>query len=272
MDIAHILAFIIAIVNALVAILAWFAKIRWSNEFARAKDETIKAKEAMVEVKDAQLQAMIMEKDEVIRAKDEQIKMLEREVHSLQELTPMKIREYFLSVRQQIEEYNDLLKGELEEANREIEKKNDEIALLQTMDTQKTKDIQELEEERDRISSAASSLEIEIENLWDKYESDDVIVWKMPGIDKSTFIRTDAIYKELSGTLTKGVSKEYSDLFKSLSESFLVARPTDDIMKSILSRFTSEPPQTPEKNNTIAKEENEDTTSNTDDEDSGEAN
>jgi hypothetical protein len=69
-----------AAASAIAAILAWIAKILWSREYASAKDETIKAKDA-------------------------QIQLLEREIVSLKEMTPMKIREYFLSVREQLEEY-----------------------------------------------------------------------------------------------------------------------------------------------------------------------
>lgn len=93
MDIA---SSIITIGSLIVAILAWLAKIRWSKEFEKAKDETIKAKEA-------------------------QIIALEREVKSLQNMTPMKLREYFNSVKEQLEEYNTNLKQQLEQANLEIE-------------------------------------------------------------------------------------------------------------------------------------------------------
>ncbi len=72
------------IINALItlsaivaAILAWVAKIRWAKEYAAAKDETIKAKEAQMEV-------------------------LKERIIGLQDLTPPKVREYFLSMREQL--------------------------------------------------------------------------------------------------------------------------------------------------------------------------
>jgi len=84
-----IISAIITIGSLIAAILAWVAKLKWSKEFEKAKDETIKAKEA-------------------------QITALEREVKSLQDMTPMKLREYFDSVKLQLEEYNEELQKQLD--------------------------------------------------------------------------------------------------------------------------------------------------------------
>ncbi len=46
------------------------------------------------------------------------------------ELTPEKLREYFVSVKQQLEEYNDLLDSKLKKANRVISFKEEQIAQL----------------------------------------------------------------------------------------------------------------------------------------------
>lgn len=92
----------ITIGSLLVATLAWVAKIRWSKEFISAKDE-------------------------ILKSKDEQIKILEREIASLREMTPMKLREYFLSVKQQLEEYNAALQLRLQELEEELEEKRIQI-------------------------------------------------------------------------------------------------------------------------------------------------
>ena len=84
-----IVSSVITIGSLIAAILAWIAKLKWSKEFEKAKDETIKAKEA-------------------------QISALEREIKSLQDMTPMKLREYFNSVKEQLEEYNEELRKQLE--------------------------------------------------------------------------------------------------------------------------------------------------------------
>jgi predicted nucleic acid-binding Zn-ribbon protein len=94
-----------ALASALAAVLAWAAKLWWAKEYSAAKDE-------------------------IIKAKDAQIETLKNEIQNLRELTPMKIREYFLSVKEQLEEYNDKLQGELKTAYEEIEKKDSEISQL----------------------------------------------------------------------------------------------------------------------------------------------
>jgi hypothetical protein len=91
-----------ALASSLAAMLAWASKLWWAKEYAAAKDETIHAKEA-------------------------QIELLKTEVQNLRELTPMKLREYFLSVKEQLEEYNDKLREELEADRKEIQKKESEL-------------------------------------------------------------------------------------------------------------------------------------------------
>ena len=220
MDTTQILEAITSLAGVLAAILAWVAKIRWSNEFAKAKDETIKAKEALVEVKDTQLQTLIMNKDEVIRAKEEQITALKIENQSLKELTPMKVREYFLSVRQQIEEYNDLLKSQLEDAKQNIENKNTEIDNLMTEGSQKTQEIKQLVQERNQISEMVAPMQAEITKMRQKYESEDVIIYRLPRIDMSSIIQIDGLYKQLLEVQTKSISTHYSNLFTGILKSY----------------------------------------------------
>jgi HD-GYP domain-containing protein (c-di-GMP phosphodiesterase class II) len=106
MDITTVISLITALLSSIVAILAWIAKIRWSKEFSDAKDE-------------------------IIRAKESQITSLENEVRFLHELSPMKIREYFLSVRSQLEEIIDDKEIQLSKFKDELKVKEDELAQLQ---------------------------------------------------------------------------------------------------------------------------------------------
>lgn len=96
-----------SLLSAGAAVLAWLAKLRWSEEFAAAKDETIKAKEA-------QIAGLRDQFTETIRAKDALIE-------GLKDLSSMKVREYFVSMKQSLEEYNDKLKADLAEAQGENE-------------------------------------------------------------------------------------------------------------------------------------------------------
>ena len=93
---------IAALASSVAAVLAWASKLWWAKEYASAKNETIRAKEA-------------------------QIELLKTELENLRQLTPMKLREYFLSVKEQLEEYNDHLRQELATAYEDIKRKDDEI-------------------------------------------------------------------------------------------------------------------------------------------------
>ncbi|SRR6266404_3233068 len=95
-----------ALASAVAALLAWLAKLRWAKEYAVAKDETIKAKQAEIERLLHEVQSVRELTNDVIKAKDIQIQLLS-------DLTPMKIREYFLSVRTQLEEYIENLKSQI---------------------------------------------------------------------------------------------------------------------------------------------------------------
>src|ERR1051325_1710512 len=119
-----------ALASALAAVLAWAAKLWWAKEYSAAKDETIKAKEAQIASLKAEIDSIQLLCGETAKAKDAQIETLKNEIQNLRELTPMKIREYFLSVKGQLEEYNDKLQEELKTAYDEIEKKDSEISHL----------------------------------------------------------------------------------------------------------------------------------------------
>lgn len=105
MDWSIILSLITSLVSAIAAVLAWIAKLRWSKEYAAAKDEVIRAKEA-------------------------QIELLKAEIQTLRELSPVKIREYFVSVKTQLEEYIDLQKSQIKDAESALSQKEAQIAQL----------------------------------------------------------------------------------------------------------------------------------------------
>lgn len=96
----------ITLLSLLAAILAWLAKLRWSKEYAAAKDETI-------------------------RAKDAQIDALKQQIENLKDLTPDKLREYFESTRTSLEEYIEKLKMQLSEAKDKTSQKSQQITNLE---------------------------------------------------------------------------------------------------------------------------------------------
>jgi hypothetical protein len=81
--------------------LAWAAKLRWSAEYKDAKEAQVKSLE------------------ETIKSKDAHIALLEKEIQNLRELTPMKMREYLVTTKQTLEEYNNSLLKKIEELREE---------------------------------------------------------------------------------------------------------------------------------------------------------
>jgi chromosome segregation ATPase len=142
---------IAAVLSAWAACLAWAAKLRWSSDFAAAKDETIRSK-------DTQIQMLQRSKDEMIQAKDAQLHTLQLQLDSLRELTPMKIREYFISMKERLEEFNDSLKRQLLEAARLIAQKQEEIHTLQATGTSQKAKIEKLEREKTVLEQRTAEL------------------------------------------------------------------------------------------------------------------
>jgi chromosome segregation ATPase len=135
------LQFTATALSALAAALAWAAKLWWSKEYAAAKDETIKAKDAEVKAKEALIQT------------------LEREIETFREFTPMKIREYFLSVTAQLNEYNDSLEVQVEKFRDEIAVKDSRIGELSEAGAQFQNDVNRLLVEKDDLERKVKILE-----------------------------------------------------------------------------------------------------------------
>lgn len=101
----------------------------------------------------------------MVRAKEEQIKLLEKEVNNLRELTPMKIREYFLSVREQLEEYVEILQEDLRAARREVSKKEEQIGRLQNEGESHQAEVEDLRRDKERIEAASAHLQTQLREL-----------------------------------------------------------------------------------------------------------
>lgn len=117
MDIENILPLIVSILSTVAAILAWVAKLRWSDEFIQAKSAIIEAKEA-------------------------QIKSLENEVRFLREISSPKLHEYFTSVKSQLEQYLDAKDVQLSQTKQELQIKESEIVKLQELWGQQNSNIE----------------------------------------------------------------------------------------------------------------------------------
>jgi predicted RNase H-like nuclease (RuvC/YqgF family) len=177
---------IAAIASGLAAVLAWVAKIRWSNEFAAAKDETIRAKEA-------------------------QIEFLEREIKGLQEMTPMKIREYFMSVKEQLEEYIDELNTKINELNGELLNKDGLIAELRESESENVEMIERLSHERNEMAELILGFESDLATVINVNTTSGEIISSVAefdrefsGVPKSLFVQTgDSVrVSDIPGTVT----------------------------------------------------------------------
>lgn len=121
-----------ALASALATALAWFAKLQWSKEFREAKDE-------------------------IIRAKDAHIARLESELQLLRELTPMKMREYLLTIKTTLSEYNDELKENLDRARAEIEEKDQELTRLLSSGEAHSREVELLREKKAELEEERAS-------------------------------------------------------------------------------------------------------------------
>lgn len=234
MDLSQLIPLIASLASAVAAVLAWVAKIRWADEYSKAKDETIKAKDTLIAVKDAQLQTLITNKDEIIKAKDEQIKVLETEIRSLNELTPMKIREYFLSVREQMEEYNGLLKNQLDEAHEELNNKKKEIETLKQEGEKSYGEIEKLEAERQSIANAAKTLEDQLSTLRKKYERQNAVYISIPKIDTEVYENISNSYKKLAEAMSKDYAQDVAKISRFILESSKFTEQQQEIARQLI--------------------------------------
>jgi prefoldin subunit 5 len=162
-----------ALASAFAAVLAWAAKLWWAKEFSSAKDEIIKAKDAQIERLKGEIDSVRGYTGDIVKAKDTQIESLKNEIQSIKEMTPMKIREYFHSVKEQLEEYIDKLKRQLDEANKQIEEKSEEINALHALEERKKEnvidieyvDVDELVTEKQELEEKALSIKDAIQQL-----------------------------------------------------------------------------------------------------------
>jgi chromosome segregation ATPase len=148
------LQIIAAIISGLAAILAWVAKIRWADEYSKAKEE-------------------------VIRAKDIQIDTFQREIQSLKNLTPMKVQEYFNSVKAQLGGYIEFLKSNLEKAVVENDELGIQIESYQSMGESYEYEISRLIEDKRRLEDQILEMKRVLESLQIEYYSANDITEKM---------------------------------------------------------------------------------------------
>ena len=139
---AEYLDAIAIIISSTAAVLAWIAKLKWSKEFADAKNA-------------------------VIASKDAQIETLKLELDNLRQLSPPKLREYYVSMKQQLEEYNEMLQTKLSHARSEADTKTEQIESLQRKGEVQSSLLSSLQRKRDELQREAELSQAKIEALSD---------------------------------------------------------------------------------------------------------
>jgi chromosome segregation ATPase len=147
-----------------------------------AKDETIKAKDAQIEAlrnaqdetiraKDAQIEALRDAADESIRAKDAQIAAVESQIEFYRDLTPMKLRECFVSTREQLEEQIDLLAQKLQDSQATIAEKDAEIVRFRVEGEAQAAEIESLETELKYLKTTQAQIISDLQELHEAEEA-----------------------------------------------------------------------------------------------------
>jgi hypothetical protein len=173
----EIFAWIAAVLSAAASVLAWAARLFWGKEFAAAKDETIRAKEAQLATK-----------DENIKAKEAQIAALTDRLKEEKELNPMKIREYFVSVKQQLEEYIERLKGDLTKAQGQLSTLQVEIEGERSRSAGRQDQIKKLDVEKTRLQRLTLSLQNQVDGLQVKRSESAGVIFNFDSLSKPLIV------------------------------------------------------------------------------------
>jgi chromosome segregation ATPase len=145
MQISDWIAAAAALFSAVAAVVSALIAARWGKEFAQAKEAQIEAERAVVKEKETQLETLRLE------------------IELLRDLTSPKMRESFVSMREQLEEYNDSLLHQLENAKATIADKEREISFLRNNQALSIEDVSRLKAElmaaRDKQKAINEDLE-----------------------------------------------------------------------------------------------------------------
>ena len=139
----------------------------------------------------------------MIEAKDGEIKSLKTSIEQLKEFSPIRLREYFLSVKEQLEEYNEHLKEKLKKANivlNEYESEDDRfnriLEMIVAIDVKTNKYLEELEAYSDEIQIIQRAVKD------DSFELPSIIIKP----------NRDEIEKYITKKIPNGISKNKSTI------------------------------------------------------------
>jgi len=149
---------IAALASIFSAILAWVAKIRWSDEFSAAKN-------AEVESMKTALSSVEKSSKAQLDIKDEHIKLLEKENSFLNIMTPEVLRKRFADANQGLIATISEMGEEVEELKTELKGKSDQIDSLRKVGEESSEKENLLKAQIKELEDKVNSTETELERL-----------------------------------------------------------------------------------------------------------
>ena len=166
MQVSDWIASFAALFSAIAAVVSTFIIARWGKEFARAKG-------AQIEAKDAQIETLRSSTEKLLIQKDAQIETLRLQIETLRGLTSTKLYEYWVTTREQLEDYNEFLLAQLAEIKAAVQEKDAEIQDLKGKVTEGTR-VEKIKSERDEFEAKVDSLEKELQEIRSKQRELDI--------------------------------------------------------------------------------------------------
>lgn len=192
----------ITILSLLAVVVTWVAKILWARERDAARTEVLKAKDAQIETLKNELRSLGAQKDQTIEAKNAQIVTLQGELQTYRDLTPMKIREYTVSIKQQYEEMTEALESALNQAHHQINALNDKIEQQEIESDVRESELEVLKDARARLEERTHSLEGQLGEIKKQYDSSDILI-RFPKFDMTRFANAVA---EVNRTIVESIN------------------------------------------------------------------
>lgn len=149
---------IVAITTAIAALISAIAAALWGKGLSNAKDEIIKTK-------DAQIESLRSVNELMIKVKEAQIEALNHEIQASKELNSTKIREYFLSMKEQLEQYIEDLKSDLQKAQEIIDQKDAKLLALGSLRSNEIVEMDCLRQELDSLKRSIDDGEYMLHRL-----------------------------------------------------------------------------------------------------------
>lgn len=225
---------LIPIVTSVAAILAWVAKIRWSNEYREVVDKQINAagKAAEDRITIAKERADLAEKNakDSIAQAEKHVEYLEKELKIYAELAPQKIREHFEAMghldRQRIINLQQLL----DRAKEEIREKEKEIADLKHQARHSMERLDELQSSLAQTRKQEAFIEQQLHILSNRDEDLNTVmqVLNRPDFDMETvrviLERIESEKRWISSTARKALAQKQSERARQTRKAVEAAR------------------------------------------------